>query len=341
MKNRVTRSPEIGGNPEWFSKIKYFLITLLLLICALSFAENIQINQFFYDSDLIGFEPIFTQKVKVNSVNQDASGQVFLHIADGSRVKFIGLDMLYPDEAIRFLHENMAGNLVYLSYEGKEEDEQGFKKAYIWSDEIYEYYSVSVLWNAVLIINGYALPLDYDYTYKEIFLALQSNELEIIKTEVEDIKTTRDLQQKTLNEIPAGFEIVSWEMKKPEVWYRMNKQLIEERDYKLVYISDLYGESCLLTFFFNEDATIKSVAYIFSFVNVADAEKTYKKFMKNMNQLFGEESIVESKDFQKTDQNTIDAYCLWKGSNATAELLIQTISRNVHGMRLFFERTDG
>jgi len=340
MKNRVIESPE-KGKLHMQLKTKYILLPVLLFMSTFLLAETIQINQFFYDSDLIGFEPIFTQKVKVNSVDQDSSGQVFLNIADGSRVKFIGIEVLYPDEAINFLKENMVDTMVYLSYEGKEEDQQGFKQAYIWSDEIYEYYNVSVLWNAVLIINGYALPLDYNYTYKEIFIALESNELEILKTEVDDIKTTRDLRKQALDEIPAGFEVVNWEMKKPEVWYRMNKQLIEERELKLVYISELYGESCLLTFIFNEDATIKSVSYIFSFVDVTDAEKTFKKFIKNMNQLFGEEAIVEFNDFQKTEDNTIEAYCLWKGINATAELLMQTISRNVHGMRLFFERSGG
>src|SRR6056297_3470800 len=211
-------------------KMKSLLFIAIIFGVVFSFAKKIEINSFLYDDNLIGLEPIFTQKVKITSVDKDSTGQLFINIADGSRIKFLGIEILYPDEAIRFLEKNMEDTMVYLSYEGKEEDNAGFKNAYVWSDEVYEYYNVSVLWNAVLIINGFALPLDFDYTYNEIFFALESQELEVVKTEVEDVKTTREIKKNITDKIPPGFEALKWDMMKPEVWYKMNEQLIEERD---------------------------------------------------------------------------------------------------------------
>ncbi|MFW6262709.1 MAG: hypothetical protein ACOC34_01625, partial [Thermotogota bacterium] len=318
-----------------------FLICIAVVIVVLSvFAKKIEMNGFRYDDNLIGLEPIFTQKVKITTVDKDASGQVFLNIADGSRVRFLGIEFLYPDEAIDFLKKNMTDTMVYLSFEGKEEDNAGFKNAYVWSDEIYEYNNVSTLWNAVLIINGFAQPLDFDYTYKEIFFALESEELEVIKTEVEDVKTTREIQQTINDRIPPGFETIKWNMKKPEVWYRMNKQLIEERDNKLVYITNLYGESCLLTFLFDDESAIKSVSYVFSFVEINHAKDTFEKFVKNLNKIFGEDALMELKAFQTQDNKISEAHARWGGQSAKVELLMGTLSRNVHAMRLSFVRVE-
>ena len=319
-------------------KFKGSILIAMVFFVLFTFSEKIAIKEFYYDNTLIGLEPIFTQKVKITSLEKDASGQVFITIADGTKIKFLGIDILYPDEAIAFLEKNMADAMVYLSYEGKEEDAGGFKTAYVWSDEIYEYYNVSVLWNAVLIINGFALPVDFDYTYNEIFFALESQQLEVVKTEVEDVKTTRDIKQGMSGNIPPGFETVTWEMKKPEVWYRMNKQLIEERDNKLVYIANLYDESCLLTFIFDDEANIKSVSYVFSFVDITHAEKIFKRFIKNLNRIFGEEALLAFSDFQSQDGKIIEANSRWGGKNANVELLMGTLSRNVHAMRLTFAR---
>ncbi len=340
MINHIWKSPGLTGGSKVFLKIKMFLIPALVFIVLISFAEKIQLNEFTYDSNLLGLEPIFTQKVKITSVDKDSTGQVFLNIADGSRIKFLGIDIVYPNEAITFLEEQMADTMVYLSYEGKTEDDAGFKNAYVWTDEIYKYYSVTVLWNAVLIINGFALPLDFNYTYNEIFFALESQQLEIVKTEVEDIKTTQEIKKTVTDKIPAGFEVANWDMKKPEVWYRMNKQLIEERDNKLVYITNLYGESCLLTFIFDNNASLKSVSYVFSFVDVANAKDTFEKFIKNLKKIFGEDAIKEFREFKSLDDNKVEAYILWQGSNAKVELLIGTLSRNVHAMRLTFARNE-
>ncbi len=323
-----------------FFKIRTLIFFTFIILALLSFGEKIEINEFSYDRNLIGLEPIFTQKVKITSIDKDSSDQLFLNIVDGSRVKFLGIDIVYPDEAIAFLEKNMVDSMVYLSYEGKEEDDAGFKTAYVWSDEVFEYYNVSVLWNAVLIINGFALPLDFNYTYNEIFFALESQELEAVKSEVEDVKTNREIKKSITGQIPPGFEQVNWEMKKPEVWYRMNKQLIEERDNKLVYITNLYNESCLLTFLFDEESSIKSVSYVFSFVDILHAEGTFKNFVKNLNKIFGEDVILEFEDFQSQDNKIIQAHGLWGGQNATIELLMGTLSRNVHAMRLTFARTD-
>jgi len=340
MKRRVLKPPRKIGKLNIFFIIKGLILLILVFLVPLAFAEKIELNGFAYDSNLIGLEPIFTQKVKITSVDKDSGGQVFLNVADGTRVKFLGINILHPDEAIAFLEEQMADMMVYLSYEGKEEDNVGYKRAYVWSDEIYKYYSVSVLWNAVLIINGFALPLNFNYTYNEIFFALESEELETVKTEVEGIKTTEAIKKNITDKIPPGFEAVDWEMKKPEVWYRMNKQLIEERDNKLVYITTLYRESCLLTFMFDEDAAIKSVSYVFSFVDVNHAEETFEKFVKYLNEIIGEDAITEFMEFTKTSDERIEAQCLWEESNATAVLLMRTLSRNVHAMRLTFARNE-
>ncbi len=340
MKEHIWKPPGYQISTPCYFKIRALIFLALILFTLVSYAEKIEINEFSYDRNLIGLEPIFTQKVKITSLDKDSSGQVFLNIVDGSRVKFLGIDIVYPDEAIAFLEKNMADSMVYLSYEGKEEDDAGFKTAYVWSDEVFEYYNVSVLWNAVLIINGYALPLDFDYTYNEIFFALESQELESVKTQVEDVKTTREIKKTISDHIPPGFEQINWEMKKPEVWYRMNKQLIEERDNKLVYINNLYNESCLLTFMFDEESSIKSVSYVFSFVDISHAKETFEKFVKNLNKIFGEESILELEDFQSEDNKIIQAHGLWGGQNATVELLMGTLSRNVHAMRLNFARID-
>jgi len=340
MKSRIWKPSGYQIMTSCFFKIRTLLCLMFIILALLSFAEKIEINDFAYDRNLIGLEPIFTQKVKITSINKDSSGQVFMNIVDGSRVKFLGIDIVYPDEAIAFLEKNMADSMVYLSFEGKEEDEAGFKSAYVWSDEVFEYYNVSVLWNAVLIINGFALPLDFNYTYNEIFFALESQELESVKSEVEDVKTTREIKKTITDQIPPGFEQVDWKMKKPEVWYRMNKQLIEERDNKLVYISNLYNESCLLTFLFDEESSIKSVSYVFSFVDIAHAEETFEKFVKNLNKIFGEDVILEFDDFQSQDEKIVQAHGLWGGQNATVELLMGTLSRNVHAMRLTFARVE-
>ena len=124
------------------------------------------------------------------------------------------------------------------------------------------------------------------------------------------------------------------------MWYRMNKQLIEERDNKLVYITNLYGESCLLTFIFDNNASLKSVSYVFSFVDVANAKDTFEKFIKNLKKIFGEDAIKEFREFKSLDDNKVEAYILWQGSNAKVELWIGTLSRNVHAMRLTFARNE-
>lgn len=340
MKTRIWNPLGYQIITSCYLKMRTLICLAFIFLAIMSFAEKIEINEFSYDRNLIGLEPIFTQKVKITSIDKDSSGRVFLNIVDGSRVKFLGIDIIYPDEAIAFLGKNMADSMVYLSFEGKEEDDAGFKTAYVWSDKVFEYYNVSVLWNAVLIINGFALPIDFDYTYNEIFFALESQELESIKSEVEDIKTTREIKNTISDHIPPGFEQINWEMKKPEVWYRMNKQLIEERDNKLVYITNLYNESCLLTFMFDEESSIKSVSYVFSFVDISHAKTTFEKFVKNLNKIFGEVVILEFEDFQSDDNKIIQAHGLWGGQNATVELLMGTLSRNVHAMRLTFARTD-
>lgn len=340
MQNPVLKTQVNRKEHQLHFKIKGLIFIAFFSVVIFSFAESIKIKEFYYDDSLIGLEPIFTQKVKITSLDKDSTGQVFMNIADGSRVKFLGIDIIYADEALSFLKKNMADSMVYLSYERKEEDSSGFKTAYVWSDEIYKYYNVSVLWNAVLIINGYALPLDFDYTYNEIFFALESQELEVVKSEVEDVKTTRNIKQAMSDNIPPGFEQITWEMKKPEVWYRMNKQLIEERDNKLVYIANLYDESCLLTFMFDDEAKIKSVSYVFSFVDITHAKHTFERFIKNLNKIFGEEAVLEFQDFKSQDNKIIEAYSQWGGTNATAELLMGTLSRNVHAMRLTFARVE-
>src|SRR6056297_1743568 len=327
MKRRALEPLGKIGITKALFKIKGLILLMLIVLVTMSFAEKIELRGFAYDDNLIGLEPIFTQKVKIQSVDKDSSGQVFLSIADGSRIKFLGINMLHPDEAIAFLQEKMADKMVYLSFEEKEEDKAGYKSAYVWSDEIYEYYSVSVLWNAVLIINGFALPLDFNYTYNEIFFALESQELEMVKTEVEGVKTTQEIKKSMGDTIPPGFEALKWDMMKPEVWYKMNEQLIEERDNKLVYITRLYNESCLLTFIFDDDASMKSVSYIFSFVDVNHAEASFERFINYLNKIISENAIEDLRDFQRLDDNKIEAYCLWVGSNAKVELLMKTVRR--------------
>src|SRR6056297_859875 len=327
MRNRGLKPPAQNKRTPLSLKIKVLFFIALIIAVMFSFAKKIEIKSFLYDDNLIGLEPIFTQKVKIISLDKDSTGQLFINIADGSRIKFLGIEILYPDEAIRFLEKNMADTMVYLSYEGKEEDNAGFKNAYVWSDEVYEYYNVSVLWNAVLIINGFALPLDFDYTYNEIFFALESQELEMVKTEVEGVKTTQEIKKSMGDTIPPGFEALKWDMMKPEVWYKMNEQLIEERDNKLVYITRLYNESCLLTFIFDDDASMKSVSYIFSFVDVNHAEASFERFINYLNKIISENAIEDLRDFQRLDDNKIEAYCLWVGSNAKVELLMKTVRR--------------
>lgn len=329
---------QINKNPKSFFNLKKILVPILIMVFSLSFAKTIEIKDFSYDGDLIGLEPIFTQKAKITSIDQDSSGQLFLNIADGSRIKFLGVRFSYPDQAKAFLEKHMLNNLVYLSYEAESDDSLGFKNAYVWTDEIYKYYSVSILWNAVLIINGLALPLDYDYTYNEIFFALESKELEAIGPQVEDIKTTREIEKTITEEIPAGFEVVNWDMKKSEIWYRINKQLIEERDDRLKYIAQLYGESCLLYFFFDHEASLDSVSYVFGFTDTQYAKKTYERFLRNLKKIFTDELLIDFSVFKIIDDDKIESYYTWKGSNAKAEIRIGTISKNTHAMVLKFER---
>lgn len=338
MKKPRWGSSQNDKNPKRFFNLKQILILVLMIVFSLSLAKNIEIKDFSYDDNLIGLEPIFTQKAKITSIDQDSSGQLFLNIADGSRIKFLGIRFSYSDQAKAFLEKHMLDNLVYLSYEADSDDSLGFKNAYVWTDEIYKYYSVSILWNAVLIINGLALPMDYDYTYNEIFFALESKELEIIGSQVEDIKTTREIEKTITEQIPAGFEVINWDMKKSEIWYRINKQLIEERDDRLKYIAQLYGESCLLYYFFDDKASLTSVSYVFGFTDTQYAEKTYERFLKNLKKIFGDASLIDSNAFKKTDGNKIESYYIWKGTNAKAEIRIGTISKNTHAMVLKFEK---
>jgi hypothetical protein len=317
--------------------VKTVIISLLICFCTPFFAEEVQIKDFYYDDSLIGLEPIFKQKVRINSIETDTMGQVFLNTADGSLIKFIGVITLHSDQTVAFLEKNLLNNSVYLSFESDAKDSLGFKNAYVWTDDVYEYYSISLLWNTVLITNGYGIPRDTDFIYKDLFFALQTRELDVVKTEVEDIKTTETLQTFSDQEIPPGFEGFKWDFTRQDIWYKMNKQLIEERDDRLKYISELYNESCLLYFFFDKNTGLLStVSYLFGFTDKGQAENIYKRFVKNIKRLLPEEAIVEYKEFEETEK--IDAYYKWEGINAKAELRIATISPNTHAIVLRFEK---
>ncbi|MEA1884410.1 MAG: hypothetical protein U9N62_07835, partial [Thermotogota bacterium] len=119
MKTRIWNPLGYQIITSCYLKMRTLICLAFIFLAIMSFAEKIEINEFSYDRNLIGLEPIFTQKVKITSIDKDSSGRVFLNIVDGSRVKFLGIDIIYPDEAIAFLGKNMADSMVYLSFEGK------------------------------------------------------------------------------------------------------------------------------------------------------------------------------------------------------------------------------
>ncbi|HPR96147.1 MAG TPA: hypothetical protein PK466_07445 [Thermotogota bacterium] len=323
--------------PKSVHFIKTVIISLFICFCTPLFADEIQIRDFFYDDNLIGLEPIFKQKVRINSIEADSEGQVFLNTADGSLVKFLGVITLHPEQTVEFLEQNLLDDSVYLSFENDSRDNLGFKQAYVWTDDVYEYYSISVLWNAVLINNGYALPKEAEYIYKDMFFALQTRELEFVKSEVQDIKTTESLQTYSDKDIPPGFEGFKWDTPRYDIWYRMNDQIVEERNDRLKYISELYNESCLLYFFFNEEnQQLRTVSYIFGFTDINQAESVYRRFVKNVRKLLPEEAIVDYKELEKADK--LDSYYQWESRDAKAELRIATLTSSTHAIVLKFER---
>lgn len=317
--------------------IKTVVVLFFICFCTPLFADEVKIREFYYDDNLLGLEPIFKQKVRINSIETDSSGQVFLNTADGSLVKFLGIITLHADQTVEFLEENLLNNSVYLSFENDSGDTLGFKQAYVWTDDVYEYYAISVLWNAVLITNGYALPKEDDYIYKDMFFALQTRELESVKEEVQAINTTESLQKFSDKTIPPGLEGFKWDTPRYDIWYRMNEQLVEERNDRLKYISELYNESCLLYFFFNEaDQSLKTVSYVFGFTNLNQAASVYNRFVKNIRRLLPEDALVDYKEYEEVEK--LDSYYKWESQNAKAELRVATLTSSTHAMVLKFEK---
>jgi len=311
-----------------------FVLALLLVFFTV-FSEQIMIDNFYYESDLVALKPIFRQKVKVNAIRQDFEGDIFLNTADGRRIKFLGIGIGNPETALKLLEEHLLEKMVYLSFDRTVDDPEGYSKAYIWTDMVYDYYSVSVLWNAVLVINNLATPEDaVDHSFSGIFDSLEGQENPDIGRKIKDLNETETIEE--LPELPVGFEDLEWGTKREIVWYKINKQLVERRDNHLKYISEVFDEDCLLYFFFDDEGRLFKISYVFGFSNGENAIEVFNKFLNKLTKLFPEDTLRETNTLSNNEEK-IEAFYKWRGKNASVELRLATISSNTHAMVIHFE----
>ena len=315
--------------------MKRTVIVLVLLLSFLTvFSEQIMIDNFYYESDLVELSPIFRQKVKVDAIRQDHDGNIFLNTADGRRVKFLGIDIDKPDTTLKLLEEHLLENMVYLSFDRTVDDPEGYSKAYVWTDMVYDYYSVSVLWNAVLIINNLASPEDVmNHSFSGIFDSLEGQDNPDLSKKIQDLNETESIEE--LPELPVGFEDLEWGTKREIVWYKINELLIERRENYLKFISEVFDEPCLLYFFFDDEGRLFKISYLFN-SNGENADDVFNKFIKKLTKLFPESTLKESNPLSNNGQK-IEALYNWRGKNATVELRVATLSSNTHAMVIHFE----
>jgi len=312
-----------------------FVLALLLVFFTV-FSEQIMIDNFYYESDLVALSPIFRQKVKIDAVRQDFEGNIFLNTADGRRIKFLGIVINKTETTLKLLEEHLLENMVYLSFDRTVDDAEGYSKAYVWTDMVYDYYSVSVLWNAVLIINNLATPEDNTvHSFSEIFDSLEGQENPDLSKKIQDLNKTENIEE--LPELPVGFEDLEWGTKREIVWYKVNKQLVERRENHLKFISEVFDEPCLLYFFFDEEGRLFKISYVFGFSNGDNAVEVFKKFVKKLTKLFPGNTLKESHALNNNDDQKIEALYKWRGQQSSVELRIATISSNTHAMVIHFE----
>ena len=308
--------------------LKKLLLVILILSIGITLFSNsiVKVENFLYNSDLTAFEPLYMEEVYFKKVNDDGSLTVYNQNLE--EIKLIGIDMIDINEFKTFCEENLSSSSIFLSYDIENADIDGKKYVYLWRKSVYEGKEIYVFWNAALIINGVCSKSaeNTGTAFSFIFDNLLINE-------------TGDKDEQTyiyeqLGEIGKfSFHNVTWEMSLLETIYKLNEQLLEQKEDRLKYISNVLGYDCLLYFLFDEEI-MKEVRYVFGFSNKENIISGYQKIRKRMVNSYGEPQITKNEEnIEKVSYSDT-----WEFIDTTLELKAETLGEYVYAMILRYKK---
>lgn len=155
---------------------RLIVAVFFVIFSAIAFALSLVIvNSFLYDFDFFDDPATSDEAFCSRVVNGDT-----IVINDGVYVRLIGVntpETVHPSkpveqfgkEASEFTRTHLEGKTVYLTYDQNRQDKYGRLLAYVWLPVEFRGETKYVLWNAVLILNGYG-NVYTDFAFKEEYM---------------------------------------------------------------------------------------------------------------------------------------------------------------------------
>ncbi len=175
-----------------------FALLLSFFAFAVAFSANyflLPFDGYYWDVVLSNMKPLFTpEEGVITEIFDPVTFEIALKkpVSKTVKISLIGLTLSLfnnseKEEALQFVGSHLKGKTVFLSYDWQGKNENGIVPAYLWLPVVKPGKYYYVLWNLVMIMNGYAalseisFRTDYLAIFQDLYLMAMENKLGLLK----------------------------------------------------------------------------------------------------------------------------------------------------------------